>query len=128
MSNKLLAIASALALSVTFGAAGAQAGESGYGGYDKGKSYGGYSSGKGATKINQNGNGCRNRCYGDQTFIAGNNNANHYSYGKGQGYGYAKGPAKINQNGNGCRNRCYGDQTFIAGNNNGNYSGGKKGK
>jgi hypothetical protein len=31
---------------------------------------------KGKIHINQNGNGCRNRCYGDQTFNAGFNNGN----------------------------------------------------
>lgn len=31
---------------------------------------------KGKIHINQNGNGCRNRCYGEQTFNAGFNNGN----------------------------------------------------
>ena len=30
----------------------------------------------GRVHINQNGNGCRNRCYGEQTFNAGWNNGN----------------------------------------------------
>ena len=31
---------------------------------------------KGKIHINQNGDGCRNRCYGEQTFNAGFNNGN----------------------------------------------------
>ena len=31
---------------------------------------------KGHIHINQNGDGCRNRCYGEQTFNAGDNNGN----------------------------------------------------
>ena len=48
----------------------------------------------GKVHINQNGNGCRNRCYGDQTFNAGFNNGNTavtgrpgHAHGKGHAYG-----------------------------------------
>jgi hypothetical protein len=41
----------------------------------------------GKVHINQNGNGCRNRCYGEQTFNAGFNNGNTAVFGR-PGYGH----------------------------------------
>ncbi len=72
--------------------------------------------------VKQNGNGCRNRCYGTQTFNAGVNNGN--SNNGGHSNGASSNNANVKQNGNGCRNRCYGTQTFNAGVNNGNKSKG----
>ena len=54
--------------------------------------------------VKQNGNGCRNRCYGTQTFNAGVNNGNYHN-NNGNHYGQANN-ADVKQNGNGCRKRC----------------------
>ena len=115
MSKKLFALAAAFAMTASLGVSGAQA-DNGYG-----KSKGGY----GAVNVKQNGNGCRNRCYGGQTFNAGVNNGNNYGSNSGQGYNGGRN-ANVKQNGNGCRNRCYGGQTHNAGVNNGNNYGKSK--
>jgi hypothetical protein len=48
----------------------------------------------GKVHINQNGNGCRNRCYGDQTYNAGFNNGNTAVIGRGApGHSHGKGNA-----------------------------------
>ncbi len=94
--------------------------------------------------VKQNGNGCRNRCFGTQTFNAGVNNGNfnngnngfhngHFNNGNHNGHfknghhnghfkngHFSNGNVNVKQNGNGCRNRCFGTQTFNAGVNNGN--------
>lgn len=72
--------------------------------------------------VKQNGNGCRNRCYGTQNFNAGVNNGN-FSGNNGNHHGQANN-VNVKQNGNGCRNRCYGTQSFNAGVNNGNKNKG----
>ena len=108
----LLAIASAAAVMAAY-ALPAQAGGNGY--YKPQGSYANNVSAK------QNGNGCRNRCYGTQTFNAGVNNGNNS--GNGNAYGHVNN-VDVKQNGNGCRNRCYGTQTFNAGVNNGNKNKG----
>ncbi len=117
----LLAITSALALTATLGLSTAQAG----GGY--GQPSFGANNGNNAS-VKQNGNGCRNRCFGGQTFNAGVNNGNNFGGNGGNGGNGANGNnANVKQNGNGCRNRCGGGQTFNAGVNNGNKFGGKGG-
>ena len=106
----LLALASAAALTAAY-AAPAQAGGSYY------QPQGSFTNN---VNVKQNGNGCRNRCYGTQTFNAGVNNGNRYN-NPGHHNGHANN-VNVKQNGNGCRNRCYGTQTFNAGVNNGNSS------
>ena len=71
--KKLLAITSALAMTATLGLSAAQAG-------GNGTTYGQNNSvnNGGNANVKQNGNGCRNRCYGTQNFNAGVNNGNNY--------------------------------------------------
>ena len=117
----LLAITSALAMTAALGLSTAQAG--GSGGY--GQPSFGANNGNNAS-VKQNGNGCRNRCYGGQTFNAGVNNGNNFggNGASGNNGNFNGNNANVKQNGNGCRNRCFGGQNFNAGVNNGNNFGG----
>ena len=75
--SKLFAISTAIAIAMAFGLSAAQAGgkkasTSQLAGSDNPVTV----TDKGKIHINQNGDGCRNRCYGTQTFNAGFNNGN----------------------------------------------------
>jgi hypothetical protein len=100
MPVKSLVLASALALGTALGLAPAEAGGKGGTvqiGAGNASNFGNVS---GRVHINQNGNGCRNRCYGDQAFNAGWNNGNtNVSFWPGPGkWGPGKwGPGNSNK-------------------------------
>ena len=87
---KTIAIAAAVALAASISAA--EAGGKGTFQYGAGNAAN-FGNVSGRVHINQNGNGCRNRCYGTQTFNAGwnNGNTNTISIGKSHGYGHMQG-------------------------------------
>lgn len=75
--TKLLTFASTLAVIGILGLSAAQAGSKAPGTSQfAGSNNPVIVTDKGKIHINQNGDGCRNRCYGEQTFNAGFNNGN----------------------------------------------------